>query len=168
MPWADTHIHGGPGPSRAGGEVTRATAVGPPRSRRRSQVQLARPLTCARWIGAVVPEPFVPGDKVPPVLKELREVAALPQPRDRQLNRPGAGVPLAHPEPLREFTRSGVTSPYPALQRTSTSASIIFCANPRIISRSTSGLADSRVCSNLSLTTGTMSRAATLFSFVSD
>jgi hypothetical protein len=39
--------------------------------------------------------------------------------------------------PLREFTRSGVTSPYPAFHRTSTSASIIRCANSRTISRST-------------------------------
>ena len=39
--------------------------------------------------------------------------------------------------PLREFTRSGVTSPYPALHATSTSASIIRWANSRIIARST-------------------------------
>ena len=41
--------------------------------------------------------------------------------------------------PFREFTRSGVTSPYPALQRTSTSASIIRWANSRIISGGTPG-----------------------------
>ena len=69
--------------------------------------------------------------------------------------------------PLREFTRSVVTSPYPALQRTSTSASIIRCANSRIISRSTSGLADARVSSNCAPGTGTMSPTATSLSFVS-
>ena len=63
--------------------------------------------------------------------------------------------------PLREFTRSGVTSPYAAPQRTSTSASIIFWANPRIISRSTSGLADARFPSNWAPGTGTMSPTAT-------
>ena len=63
--------------------------------------------------------------------------------------------------PLREFTRSGVTSPYPALQRTSTSASIIRWANSRIISRSTSGLADASVSSNCAPGTGTMSPTAT-------
>ena len=60
---------------------------------------------------------------------------------------PGCPTPSAG-TPLREFTRSGVTSPYPALHATSTSASIIRCANSRIISRSMSGLADARVCSN--------------------
>src|SRR6266571_3215932 len=65
--------------------------------------------------------------------------------------------------PLREFTRSGVTSPYPALHRASTSASIIRCANPLIISRSRSGLADARVSSNRAPGTGTMSRAAISF-----
>ena len=70
--------------------------------------------------------------------------------------------------PLREFTRSGVTSPYPALQRTSTSASIIRWANSQIIARSTSGLADARVSSNCAPGTGTMSPAATLLSFVSN
>src|SRR6185503_21160318 len=68
--------------------------------------------------------------------------------------------------PLREFTRSGVTSPYPALHATSTSASIIRWANSRIIARSTSGLADARVSSNWAPGTGTMSPAATSLSFV--
>src|SRR5689334_5324246 len=68
--------------------------------------------------------------------------------------------------PLREFTRSGLTSPYPAPHRISTSASIIRWANSRTISRSTSGLADASVCSNESPGTGTMSPAATLLSFV--
>ena len=67
----------------------------------------------------------------------------------------------------REFTRSVVTSPYPALQRTSTSASIIRWANSRIISRSTSGLADARVSSNCAPGTGTMTTPATSLSFVS-
>ncbi len=69
--------------------------------------------------------------------------------------------------PLREFTRSGLASPYPAPHRTSTSASSIRGANSRIISRSTSGLADARVSSNCAPETGTMSPAATSFSFVS-
>ena len=68
--------------------------------------------------------------------------------------------------PFREFTRSGVTSPYPALHRTSTSASIIRWANSRIISRSTSGPADARVSSNCAPATGTMSPTATSLSFV--
>ena len=70
--------------------------------------------------------------------------------------------------PLRLFTRSGVTSPYPALHRTSTSASIIRCANPLTISRSTSGLAVASASSKLPPGTGTMSLTATLFSFDSD
>src|SRR5205823_8578341 len=56
-------------------------------------------------------------------------------------------------------------SPYPAPQTTSTSASIIRWANPLIISRSTSGLADARVSSNCAPGTGTMSRTATSYSF---
>ena len=68
--------------------------------------------------------------------------------------------------PLREFTRSALTSPYPALHATSTSASIIRWANSRIIARSTSGLADARVSSNCAPGTGTMSPAAISLSFV--
>jgi hypothetical protein len=49
-----------------------------------------------------------------------------------------------------------------------TSASIIFCANPLIISRRRSGLADARVSSNGAPGTGTMSPTATSLSFVSD
>jgi len=62
--------------------------------------------------------------------------------------------------PFREFTRSGLTSPYPAPQMPSTSASIIFCAKPRIISRSRSGLADfqrvleTRACNRHNVTHG--------------
>jgi hypothetical protein len=70
--------------------------------------------------------------------------------------------------PFREFTRSGLTSPYPAPQMPSTSASIIRCANPLIISRSRSGLADSSVSSNPVPGTGTMSPTAISFSPSSD
>jgi hypothetical protein len=59
-----------------------------------------------------------------------------------------------------------VTSPYPALHATSTSASIIRWANSRIIARSTSGLADARVSSNCAPETGTMSLTAISLSFV--
>jgi hypothetical protein len=69
--------------------------------------------------------------------------------------------------PFREFTRSGLTSLYPAPQTCSTSASIIAWANPRTISRSMSGLADARVSSNRAPGTGTMSLTAISLSFVS-
>src|SRR5215472_18636073 len=69
--------------------------------------------------------------------------------------------------PLREFTRSGLTSPYPAPHATSTSASNIRWANARNISRTMSGACDVRVCSNESPGTGTMSPTATSLSFVS-
>jgi hypothetical protein len=53
----------------------------------------------------------------PPVLQELREIAALAQPGDRQLDRPGPGVPLPYPvavpavHPLRcHFPVPGVTA----------------------------------------------------------
>ena len=85
---------------------------------------------------------------------------------DRQLDRPGPGIHFLRRYPLRKITRSGVTSPYPALHATSTSASIIRWANSRIIAHSTSGLADARVSSNCAPGTGTMSPAATLLSFV--
>ena len=68
--------------------------------------------------------------------------------------------------PLREFTRCGLTSPYPAPHATSTSASIIFCAKLRIISRSRSGDAACSVCSNDSPSAGTIVPTATSLSFV--
>src|SRR5690606_40400634 len=61
----------------------------------------------------------------------------------------------------RELTRCSDTSPYPAPQRCSTSASIIICAIRTTISRSTSGDAVASVSSNHSLSAGRMSLAAT-------
>jgi hypothetical protein len=69
--------------------------------------------------------------------------------------------------PLREFTRSGLTSPYAAPHRFPAPASIICRANARNISRTTSGAPAIRVRSNDSPGTGTMSTAATSLPFVS-
>jgi hypothetical protein len=64
MLWAGTHIMAGLGSVALRG--SHACDGGRPTSpSQRSQVRLAGPLTCAPWIGVVVPEPFVPGDKVP-------------------------------------------------------------------------------------------------------
>jgi hypothetical protein len=71
-----------------------------------------------------------------------------------------------HPVDEQFSQQPALTSPYPALHATSTSASIIRWANSRIIARSTSGLADARVSSNCTPGTGTMSPAATSLSFV--
>jgi len=69
--------------------------------------------------------------------------------------------------PFRLLVRWSDTSPYPAPHSCSTSASIICCAILRTIVRSRSGLADARVSSNISPSTGTMSPTAISFlSFV--
>ena len=62
------------------------------------------------WSRQPRPAPLGP----PAVLQEAREVRPLAQLGDRQLDRPGPGIPLPAAVTVKEFARSGLTSPYPA------------------------------------------------------
>ena len=99
---------------------------------------------------------------------QMSTLTGLPyQLRDRQLHGPGPGIPLAPPGAVAGVHPLRADLPIPRPAQLLTSASIIRCANPLIISRSRSGDADVSVSSNGMPGTGTMSPTATSFSFVS-
>ena len=74
----------------------------------------------------------------PARLQKAREVAALAQLRDAQLDRPGAGLPVAVAVPVAMVDAIGAAFAVAAPVRPSTSSSISRCAAKPIISRSRS------------------------------